>query len=122
MDPWTKTVWCQNQKIEVSRNDHSKQNFENLGPIRTGQSVDTLCKKYSNPCRPFMQTTVQPTTITIPTTSKSNMFMWSGWSDWERSRDKKKTHIRQRFCMNERNFVESGPFGNQFINIEELII
>ena len=71
-------------------------------------------KEYSNPCRPIMKPTVPSTTTpktTTTTTTKSNMFMWSGWSDWERSRDKKKTHIRQRFCMNGRNFVETGLFG-----------
>ena len=71
-------------------------------------------KGYSNPCRPFIKPTVPSTTspkTTTTTTTKAQMFIWSGWSDWERSRDKKKTHIRQRFCMNGRNFVETGLFG-----------
>ena len=63
-------------------------------------------KKYANPCRPFIKPTASSTTTT--TTTQPAMFLWSGWSEWERSTEKKKTHIRQRFCMNGRNFVETG--------------
>ena len=65
-------------------------------------------KEYANPCRPFIKPTAPSTTTTTTTTTETNTFTWSGWSDWERSTDKKKTHIRQRFCMNGRNFVETG--------------
>ena len=67
-------------------------------------------KKYANPCRPFIKPTAPSTTTS--TTTQPSMFMWSGWSEWERSREKKKTHIRQRFCMNGRNFVEIGKVRN----------
>ena len=69
-------------------------------------------KKYANPCRPFIKPTAPSTTTSTTTTTRPSMFMWSGWSEWERSREKKKTHIRQRFCMNGRNFVETGTVRN----------
>ena len=69
-------------------------------------------KKYANPCRPFIKPTAPSTTTSTTTTTRPSMFMWSGWSEWERSREKKKTHIRQRFCMNGRNFVEIGKVRN----------
>ena len=45
-------------------------------------------QEYSNPCRPLIIPTARTTTLPPPTTTKSKPnFMWSAWSEWEKSRN-----------------------------------